>query len=89
MREDGSWLMDGSLPVERCKSVLEIEEDLPGEEEFNTLGGFVMHVLGRVPVVADHFEWNGWRFEVVDMDRKRVDKVLVARVAPVEEAADA
>jgi putative hemolysin len=42
-----------------------------------------------VPGVADHFEWNGWRFEVVDMDRKRVDKVLVARVAPVEEAADA
>lgn len=86
MREDGSWLMDGSLPVERCKSVLEIEEDLPGEEEFNTLGGFVMHVLGRVPVVADHFEWNGWRFEVVDMDRKRVDKVLVARAAPAEAA---
>ncbi|MDT3737187.1 MAG: hemolysin family protein [Denitratisoma sp.] len=85
-REDGSWLMDGSVPVERCKAVLEIEEDLPGEEEFNTLGGFVMHVLGRVPAVADHFEWNGWRFEVVDMDRKRVDKVLVARAAPAEAA---
>lgn len=83
-REDGSWLMDGSVPIERFKSVLEIEEDLPGEEEFNTLGGFVMHVLGRVPVVADHFEWNVWRFEVVDMDRKRVDKVLVVRTAPPE-----
>lgn len=84
-RGDGSWLMDGSVPVERFKSVLEIGEDLPGEEEFNTLGGFVMHVLGRVPVVADHFEWNGWRVEVVDMDRKRVDKVLVVRVAPPPE----
>ncbi len=81
-REDGSWLMDGSVPVERFKSVLEVEEDLPDEEEFNTLGGFVMHMLGRIPAVADHFEWNGWRLEVVDMDRKRVDKVLVARVAP-------
>ncbi len=79
-REDGSWLMDGSVPAERFKAVLEIDEDLPGEEEFNTLGGFVMHMLGRIPVVADHFEWNGWRLEVVDMDRKRVDKVLVARV---------
>lgn len=85
-REDGSWLMDGSVPVERFKSVLEVEEDLPDEEEFNTLGGFVMHMLGRIPAVADHFEWNGWRLEVVDMDRKRVDKVLVARVAPPEPA---
>jgi len=85
-REDGSWLMDGSVPIERFKSVLEIGEDLPGEEEFNTLGGFVMHALGRVPAVADHFEWNDWRLEVVDMDRKRVDKVLVARAAPPETA---
>jgi putative hemolysin len=84
MREDGSWLMDGSVPIERLKSVLEIGEELPGEEEFNTLGGFVMHVLGHVPVVADHFEWDAWRFEVVDMDRKRVDKVLVVRTAPPE-----
>ena len=80
-REDGSWLMDGSVPVERLKSVLEIEEDLPAEEDFNTLGGFVMHMLGRIPVVTDHFEWNGLRFEVMDMDKKRVDKMLVARVA--------
>lgn len=88
-REDGSWLMDGSVPVERFKSVLEIEEGLPGEEEFNTLGGFVMHMLGRVPVVADHFEWKGWRLEVVDMDRKRVDKVLVARVTSPAQSAEA
>ena len=45
-----------------------------------------MHALGRVPAAADHFEWNGWRLEVVDMDRKRVDKVLVARAAPDETA---
>jgi putative hemolysin len=81
-REDGSWLVDGSVSVERLKSALGIEEDLPGEEEnaFNTLGGLVMHMLGRVPAVADHFEWEGLRFEVVDMDRNRVDKVLVARL---------
>ncbi len=79
-REDGSWLIDGSVTIERLKSVLEIEEYLAGEEEnaFNTLGGLVMHILGRIPMVADHFETAGCRFEVMDMDKNRVDKVLVA-----------
>ena len=84
IREDGSWLVDGSVTVERLKWALDIDPDLPGEEEnaYNTLGGFIMHMLGRVPAVADHFIWEGLRFEVVDMDRNRVDKVLVARMPP-------
>ncbi|MFP5409518.1 MAG: hemolysin family protein [Gammaproteobacteria bacterium] len=84
MREDGSWLVDGSTSIERLKSMLDIDEEFPGETEniFNTLGGFVLHMLGRIPAVADHFEWEGWRFEVVDMDRNRVDKILVTRLAP-------
>jgi len=90
VREDGSWLMDGGVTVERFKSVLDTDEDLPGEEEnaFNTLGGFLMHMLGRIPAVADYFEWNGCRFEVVDMDKNRVDKVLIAcvRTEPVDHA---
>lgn len=90
VREDGSWLMDGGVAVERFKSVLDIDEDLPGEEEnaFNTLGGFLMHMLGRIPAVADYFEWNGCRFEVVDMDKNRVDKVLIAcvRTEPADHA---
>lgn len=83
-REDGSWLVDGGVTIERLKSVLEIDEDLPGEEEneFNTLGGFVMHRLGRIPNAADHFEWNSLRFEVMDMDKNRVDKVLISRLMP-------
>lgn len=87
VREDGSWLMDGGVAVERFKSVLEIDEELPGEEEnaFNTLGGFLMHMLGRIPAVADHFEWGGCRFEVMDMDKNRVDKVLIACVRPEPE----
>ncbi len=87
-REDGSWLIDGSVSIERLKSELEIEADLPGEEEnaFNTLGGFVMHMLGRIPATTEHFEWEGLRFEVIDMDKNRVDKVLVARTAtPAQE----
>jgi len=81
-REDGSWLVDGDVGIERLKSVLDIGDDLPGEEErsFNTIGGFIMHVLGRIPMATDHFVAAGWRFEVMDMDRNRVDKVLLARV---------
>ena len=79
-REDGSWLVDGDVGIERMKSVLDIFDDLPGEDEnsFNTLGGFIMHTLGRVPAPTDHFEAAGWRFEVMDMDRNRVDKVLLS-----------
>jgi putative hemolysin len=90
-REDGSWLVDGSVGIERLKQVLEIDE-LPSEDErgFHTVGGFAMHRLGRIPTVADHFEASGYRFEVVDMDKNRVDKMLVARlpdaaVVPVDE----
>lgn len=83
VREDGSWLIDGSVTIERLKSVLKIDDDLSGEEEnaFNTLGGFVMYVLGRIPMVADHFDMAGCRFEVIDMDKNRVDKVLVVRAS--------
>lgn len=82
-RSDGSWLVDGDVGIERVKSMLDIDEDLPGEEEhsFHTLGGFIMHQLGRVPRPADQFEAIGWRFEVMDMDRNRVDKVLVVATA--------
>lgn len=83
-REDGSWLLDGRLSADDLRALLGLRGDLPGEEEgaYETLGGFVMMHLGRIPEVADHFEWAGLRFEVVDMDGRRVDKVLVAPVAP-------
>ena len=78
-REDGSWLLDGMLPVEELKEILGIGE-LPGEEQglYQTTAGFVMTQLGRIPAAAEHFEWGGLRFEVMDMDGNRVDKVLVA-----------
>ena len=81
-REDGSWLIDGGVPVDRFKEALAIEEALPEEHtgSYNTLGGFVMLQLGRVPKSTDRFEWGGHRFEVVDMDRNRVDKLLVTRM---------
>lgn len=77
-REDGSWLLDASMTVERFCSVFDVDE-LPGADTggFHTIGGFVMHQLGRVPRVADHFDSLSMRFEVLDMDRHRVDKVLL------------
>lgn len=82
-REDGSWLLDGMLSIDKFKEIFELEE-MEDEDKgnFHTLGGFVMLRLGRVPTVADHFEWDGLRFEVMDMDRHRVDKMLVARLPP-------
>lgn len=80
-REDGSWLVNGDFGIERLKSALDIEDDLPGEEEktFHTLGGFIMGIFGRIPVPADHFNAGGYRFEVMDMDGNRVDKVLIMK----------
>ncbi len=75
-RQDGSWLLDGMLEVDEFKELFEFTV-LPHEDEYETLSGFVMTSLGRVPQSAEHFEWNGYRFEVMDMDGRRVDKVLV------------
>jgi putative hemolysin len=78
-RQDGSWLLDGMLPNDEFKEVFNLRH-LPGEEEYETLGGFVITQLGRIPQAADQFEWSGMRFEVMDMDGHRVDKVLVTTV---------
>lgn len=88
-REDGSLLIDGAVSVERFKHALGIEEPLPdeGSGSYNTLAGFVMQELERVPKVADHFEWGGLRIEVVDMDRNRIDRLLVMKLAPPPPAA--
>jgi putative hemolysin len=77
-REDGSWLMDGRIAIDEFKELLNIAE-LPGEERDNyqTLGGFVITHLGHIPKSTDHFVWDGFRLEVMDMDGNRVDKVLV------------
>lgn len=82
-RDDGSWLFDGLIPVPELKDRLELKE-LPEEDRgrYNTLAGMIMLLLGRLPQTADRVEWDGFRFEVVDMDGKRVDKVLVSALAP-------
>jgi len=80
-REDGSWLIDGLIPVPELKDRLEMKA-LPDEDRgrYNTLAGMVMLLLGRLPETTDTVDWDGWRFEVVDMDGKRIDKILAARI---------
>ncbi len=80
-RADGSWLIDGLLDVRDLKELLQVD-DLPNEQDsdYHTVGGLMMAQSGRIPRVADHFDWEGYRFEVVDMDGNRVDRVLVMKL---------
>jgi len=82
-RSDGSWLIDGKLPIEEFKQIFDIP-DLPGEAEnyYQTIGGFVMSYLGHIPQAGDHFTFHNLTIEVVDMDWRRVDKVLVTQLEP-------
>jgi putative hemolysin len=82
-REDGSWLLDGMMAADELKELFNLDK-LPGEDDnlYSTLGGFVVMHLERIPTTGDHFESAGLRFEVVDMDGKRVDKVMVTQPAP-------
>lgn len=77
-RRDGSWLLDGMLAVDEFKDIFNLES-LPGERKdaYQTLGGFLFRQMGRVPSTTDVYVWNNLRFEIVDMDGKRIDKVLV------------
>ena len=83
-REDGSWLFDGMVALDEVKQALRIAH-LPGEDaDFHTLGGYLMARLNRVPMVADRVIAGSFRFEVVEMDGRRVDRVLVAPAATTE-----
>lgn len=80
-REDGSWLLDGLLPVDELDAL--VDEDLFPDEErraYQILSGFVMKRIDRIPVAGDLFDWQGYRFEVMDMDGHRVDKVLMTKL---------
>lgn len=80
-RGDGSLLMNGMMAAYEALDRLGIPM-LSEHVDFHTLAGFVIHRLGQIPATGDHFTWRGWRFEVVDMDGQRIDKVLVSRAEP-------
>ena len=81
VREDGSWLIDGDTPIEKLKDILSVDT-FPEEEEgyYRTIAGFIMYVLQRIPITGDHIEFKGLRYEVVDMDGNRIDKVMVEKI---------
>lgn len=88
-RDDGSWLLDGLMPVSELKARLDIR-DLPEEDKgrYNTLAGLLMSISGHLPAVGERIECGDWRYEVVDLDGKRIDKVLALRVLPPEAAGE-
>lgn len=81
-REDGSWLVEGAMSVPDLEAELDLSLRDEEHADYQTLAGFVLARLGRLPHAGDHFEWRGHRFEVLDMDGRRVDKVLIAPLAP-------
>jgi putative hemolysin len=82
-RDDGSWLLDGLIPLPELKDRIGLraapEED---KERYYTLSGMLLLLLGRLPQTGDLVRWDDWKFEIVDMDGKRIDKVLASRVPP-------
>jgi putative hemolysin len=86
-REDGSWLFDGLIAIDELKELLNIQV-MPGEDRagYQTLSGFMMSELGRIPKTGAKFTYDNYQFEVVDMDGRRVDRVLVAPIAQNEGA---
>lgn len=87
-REDGSWLMSGRTPIDDAERTLTLSGMGEGED-FHTLAGFILHQLGHIPATGESFVWQGVRFEVVDLDSRRIDKVDVRRLVEEPPSAEA
>ena len=87
IERDGAWLVDGLLDVDEFKEFFHIDEELPGEEDdlYKTMGGLLNLLFGRIPKELDKAKWNGYTFEVIDMDNTRIDKILVTYEEPIKE----
>jgi putative hemolysin len=82
-REDGSWLIDAGVSLDRFREIFDTTVRFPDESSgnYHTLAGFVLTMLGHIPIASEHYEWDDFRFEVIDMDKQRIDTLLVARVS--------
>ncbi|HMX40813.1 MAG TPA: transporter associated domain-containing protein, partial [Saprospiraceae bacterium] len=83
-REDGSLLIDGMIPIDELRDTLALKEFDLEDADYTTLAGFILYKLSEIPKVGDHFETEGYRVEIVDMDKSKIDKVLVQKVVPAE-----
>jgi putative hemolysin len=79
-RDDGTWLVDGLLTLDEFREEFDVPA-FPGEGRYQTIGGFVVFMLGELPQTGDTVQWEGYRFEIVDLDGHRVDKVLLQPVS--------
>jgi len=81
-QENGSFLLDGMLPIEELKSVLQVEDLLESDDEddYYTLAGFIITFLGKIPLTLDTFIFHNWNFEILKMDGNRIDKVLITPI---------
>ncbi|HZT49448.1 MAG TPA: hemolysin family protein [Hyphomicrobiaceae bacterium] len=84
-RSDGSWLLSGAMPVDEMADRIGIW--LPQQRDYETVAGFVLSHLQHIPETGEHIEAGGWRFEVVDLDHRRIDKVLASRIKPIRRMA--
>jgi putative hemolysin len=80
VRDDQSWLIDGRMPIDDVERLL-ARGPMRSGEDYTTLAGFVLAQLGHLPATGEHFRWRGLRFEIVDMDGRRIDRLLVQRLA--------
>jgi len=83
-REDGSWLMDGGISFDRLRELLDTDVKFPEEASgsYHTLAGFVLTHFGYIPRASEYFEWEGYRIEVIDMDKNRIDRLLISEIVP-------
>jgi putative hemolysin len=85
-RDDGSWLVDGGMVLDRFRYVTGAELGFPDEGTggYHTLAGFILYQLGAIPKTGEQLTWSGWRFEVLDMDGNRIDKLLATALPEAE-----
>jgi putative hemolysin len=79
-REDGSWLVAGWMPVDEFSDKLKVA--IPKDPKYETVAGYILSILNHIPAVAETFEHDGWKFEIMDLDGRRIDKVLMSRIEP-------
>ncbi|MDX2134461.1 MAG: hemolysin family protein [Saprospiraceae bacterium] len=79
-REDGTWLVEGTTPIDELRDIVSIKEFDDPDADYSTLAGYIFYRLNDIPNTGDHFEAEGYRFEIVDMDKSKIDKVLIAAV---------
>ncbi len=89
-RLDGSWLIDGRFPIEKFKELFEYETEFPDEKEdqYTTLAGFILSLSGKIPEENEEFEWDRFRFEILDIDGHQIDKILATDLGPQEEVVE-